>query len=993
MRKQIGFGSGMSLILLVFCWLHSQPASALDVNGVISADSRWTSADSPIKITGDVRVDVNATLIIDPGVTVLFQPSPDIRQGYSIRVDGTLRARGNQTQPIIFTAVDRSNPWGAIIFNDKSKDWNPETSAGNTIAYCIIEYGGNEPDGAGMIITFNAMPLIERNLIRFSVAGGISALVSEDPAEISSISGKIRIIENQIYNNATGIRLAAEGGIIQNNFFLNNNRAMELQVRSNDIQISNNTISSSAPEIFGTGIQVFFDEAANGIAVYQWHQTSGRPVSLNNPRSASTNFIASAPPSGLEILSFDLTVTNKNGIESTRAVEVAVTGDNPAPTASAGVNQNIQLTGLEGEEVVVTLTGEGSLDPYLGIIRYSWKQTEGETVNLRGANAVSPTFIVPAIVSAGDRMTFQLTVTDEDGLESTDTVDVYYYDENIFPVAAAGDDQTVSPGDTVILDATGSSDADGSISSFIWVQTAGPPVSLDYSNTSKPYFVATNDKTICETLTFRLQVTDNKGVIATDDISITVNGTLIANPGENQTVSAGDQVILDGSASVDQNASAAIDIENNMFSSDNGDASILALSALENAAFKLNATLNNFITVDNKGYIVYIYNWSSEAPSPIVMPDNWWGTVDSAIIEELIYDQDDNYKLPVVDYQPFEGKDIPGTGSSLPYPPLADAGPDLNTDADHSVTLDGSNSYDPDAIAKYRWEQTDGPVVNLKNADQKAATFISPAGGIDGATLQFQLTVSTDDVFSHSDTVNVAINPDEDLPTVDAGGCFIHSAKSNQNNASMGIGWRAKIFLFFIAVLGGLFRLRRAFAPFIIFLSTFLLLPVPAQAGYLAFGGGGGGDADEINATIETGAKDLYAKKMDFLFGIGVLFIPHSDNELPSSTISLPCPNEDCARSETVRKGTEVGFFGKFGVEIGSSDFYVNAIGGFTAFTESELSKSPATGRTYEESSDSQVEALYGGGISYFIHSKWDFVIQVDYDNIRGATGTIGWYW
>ena len=39
-----------------------------------------------------------------------------------------------------------------------------------------------------------------------------------------------------------------------------------------------------------------------------------------------------------------------------------------------------------------------------------------------------------------DRMTFQLTVTDQLGLQSSDTVDVIYFRENIYPVAAAGED-------------------------------------------------------------------------------------------------------------------------------------------------------------------------------------------------------------------------------------------------------------------------------------------------------------------------------------------------------------------------------------------------------------------------------------------------------------------------------------------------------------------------------------------------------------------------
>jgi hypothetical protein len=129
------------------------------------------------------------------------------------------------------------------------------------------------------------------------------------------------------------------------------------------------------------------------------------------------------------------------------------------------------------------------------------------------------------------------------------------------------------------------------------------------------------------------------------------------------------------------------------------------------------------------------------------------------------------------------------------------------------------------------------------------------------------------------------------------------------------------------------------------------------------------------------------------LFGIGIFFIPHSDNDLPSPTYSVSCPNGDCTSIGSARKGTEVGLAGKLGVEIGSSDVYVSAIGGFTAYTKSKLSQSPATGRTYEDSSDSKVEALYGGGVSYFIDKKWDIVIQLDYDNVRGVTGLIGWHW
>jgi len=991
MRKNTGPVIMQALMLLIVCLFHFQEVYALDVNGVISSDSRWTTADSPVNITGDVRVERGVTLTVDPGVEVIFKSSPDVSYGYSIRIDGTLIARGDQMEPIVFTAADSSIPWGGILFSDTCVDWDPTESAGSVIEYCVIEYGGNEVNAAAMVSTFNAMPLIAGNAIRFSIASGISAQVSDDPVAIFSLSSKIRIISNQIYNNATGILFAAEGGIIEDNYFLNNNRAIDFQVRSNDITVLNNTVVSSAPELFGTGIRVFIDEAASGIAGYQWTQTAGTPVTLSNPQSARTAFIASDPGSGVETLSFDLTVTDEDGLQATSTVDITITGDNPPPVANAGADGNVPLAQEEGEVVTVTLSGAGSYDPYLGIASYAWEQTEGKRVVLENADTINPTFIVPAWIVAGDRMTFQLTVTDQGGLNSSDTVELIYYDDNIFPVASAGEDRTVSQGSVVALTGTGSVDPDGSISGFTWVQITGSPVNLINSNTATPYFEAPADNDAAELFTFRLQVTDNGRLQDIDDVVITVNSALIASI--SASALAGDLVVLDGSTSVDQNATAKIDIESNVLEMDNENAGLIALSVGENAAAELNMTGNNLIADENEGYIVYTYNWFAGAPESIALPDNWWGTGNGTVIQDLIYDQKNNYQLPEVDFQPFEGKNIPGTGSSLVYPPLANAGPDLETAADNSVTLDGSASYDPDGIARYQWQQMGGPVVNLQDSDQAIASFIAPLGGVDGATLQFELTLSTGDIFSHKDAVDVMLIPDEALPKVDVDTCFIQSAMTGH----MPNGSSAKqLFMLFlsIAAVAGIYRwCRKLFPAIIILLAALVLIATPVNAGYLSVGGGGGGDADEFNVTVVTGARDIDVQNMDMLFGIGIFLIPHSDNDLPSPTYSLSCPNNDCVSLSSARKGTEVGLAAKLGVEIGSSDVYVSAIGGFTAYTESKLSRSPATGRNYEDSSDSKVDALYGGGVSYFIDKKWDIVIQLDYDNVRGVTGLVGWHW
>jgi len=87
--------------------------------------------------------------------------------------------------------------------------------------------------------------------------------------------------------------------------------------------------------------------------------------------------------------------------------------------------------------------------------------------------------------------------------------------------------------------------------------------------------------------------------------------------------------------------------------------------------------------------------------------------------------------------------------------PIADAGPDQSVDTGALVTLDGSNSSDPDGDLPlaYHWMQTGGPTVTLSDSTVVTPTFSAPS---DPAVLVFTLVVT--------DSLNLADpTPDEVL--------------------------------------------------------------------------------------------------------------------------------------------------------------------------------------------------------------------------------------
>ena len=182
---------------------------------------------------------------------------------------------------------------------------------------------------------------------------------------------------------------------------------------------------------------------------------------------------------------------------------------NQAPTAVAGNDITVD------EQTEVTLTGSGT-DTDGTIASYSWTQTAGSTVTLANASSASATFSAPDI-SETEQLTFQLTVTDNDGATASDSVNVTVNPISILPIAQAGEDQSVMTGSEVILAGSGT-DSDGEIVQYQWTQTSGDAVTISQADQAQASFYAPQTE---QTLTFELTVTDNDGNTASDTVAIT----------------------------------------------------------------------------------------------------------------------------------------------------------------------------------------------------------------------------------------------------------------------------------------------------------------------------------------------------------------------------------------------------------------------------------------------------------------------------------------
>jgi len=254
------------------------------------------------------------------------------------------------------------------------------------------------------------------------------------------------------------------------------------------------------------------------LLAYRWSLST--PASsgsvLNNSSVANPTFV---PDNTGE---YTLSLIVNDGISDSASSTVTITAKdvNVPPVAYAGPNQNV----LKGTQVFLDADqnqdGKWTYDPDGDSLTYAWSivsTPNGSAATLTDNHAARTDFIA----DLGGAYVFTLSVNDgsEDSDLSYVTITAYERNgQNAPPVADAGPNQRVLTGTSVILDGSGSYDANGDPLTYTWTILSSPDGRLPkFSNlhADRPTFTAE----VSGSYVFTLRVSDGT---AQSDLSYVV---------------------------------------------------------------------------------------------------------------------------------------------------------------------------------------------------------------------------------------------------------------------------------------------------------------------------------------------------------------------------------------------------------------------------------------------------------------------------------------
>ena len=282
-------------------------------------------------------------------------------------------------------------------------------------------------------------------------------------------------------------------------------------------------------------------DADGDVLTFDWRiaaAPAGSSATLSDSSAVMPSFVADR--AGTFVV--ELIVNDGRADSAPDDVVFVTVPSNTAPIADAGSDQSVPLG------ATVTLDGSGSSDVDGDPLTFFWTLSgvpAGSGAALSDPTAIMPTFVADL---PGDYVA-ELIVDDGEAGSFPDTVVVST--ANSIPVADAGPDQSALLTETVVLDGSGSSDADGDPLTFSWsiISTpAGSGAVLTDANVQAPAFVVD----LPGTYVVQLIVNDGQASSIPDTTTVSTENSLpVADAGPDQTVESGDTVQLDGSNSSD----------------------------------------------------------------------------------------------------------------------------------------------------------------------------------------------------------------------------------------------------------------------------------------------------------------------------------------------------------------------------------------------------------------------------------------------------------
>jgi hypothetical protein len=198
----------------------------------------------------------------------------------------------------------------------------------------------------------------------------------------------------------------------------------------------------------------------------------------------------------------------------------------------------------------ITLDGSGSYDPDGSISSFLWTKDFGPASTITSPNSAKTT--VTGLVAGIYR--FKLQITDNNGAVVTDTIRITNGSgtttTNQAPVVNAGTNQTITLPTSAVTLSGSATDADGTITSYLWTKTSGTGGTITTANAAS----TTVTGLTAGSYVFNLQATDNGGANGNKTVTITVNAAAtnqapVVNAGSNQTITLpASSVSLSGSA-------------------------------------------------------------------------------------------------------------------------------------------------------------------------------------------------------------------------------------------------------------------------------------------------------------------------------------------------------------------------------------------------------------------------------------------------------------